>query len=358
MDTSDPAIVFDGEGVCNHCRNFELNSSKRWLPNAEGERRLRGIAERIRHEGRKKEYDCVIGLSGGLDSSYLAYMVKKLQLRPLVIHVDTGWNSELAVKNIESIVKALNFDLFTQVIDWDEMRDVQVAYLRSGIANQDVPQDHAIFASLYHMALKYNVRFVFTGSNLATECILPQSWGYDAMDSIQLRAIHKRFGQRPLATFPILSLYSLYIDFPYLHRMRNIQMLNFLPYSKESARQTLEQELDWRYYGGKHHESRWTRFFQGFYLPARFGYEKRRAHLASLVTTGQMPRAQALAEMQKEHYPPTELNEDRTFVLKKLGLSHEDFEALLAAPRKSYLDYPHEPAWMKRFKWRLRNIWQ
>lgn len=354
MDTTDPDIIFDAGGVCSHCRRFEQTFQPNWFPNDEGRRRLEAMVAQIKAEGRGRDYDCIIGLSGGVDSSYLAIKVKELGLRPLVVHVDAGWNSELAVKNIESLVRALGFDLFTLVIDWEEMRDLQVAFLRAGVANQDVPQDHAYFAGLYRFATREKIRWVLSGGNYATEGILPQSWGYNAMDVRHLTSIHRQFGRRPLRTFPTVSFFNLYFGYPLIRKMRVLRPLDFMPYGKEEAMQELSARFGWRYYGAKHHESVWTKFFQGYYLPARFGFDKRKAHLSSLIVSGQITRDQALHELAQPAYAPDELRRDRAFVGKKLGLSEEEFDALLHAPLKSYQDYPSNEGRQQL----LRTLWK
>ena len=219
MDTSDPEIVFDNQGVCNHCSNFDEVTSKYWLPNDEGSRRWAKTVAELKAEGKGREYDCIIGLSGGVDSSYLAIKVHESGLRPLVVHVDAGWNSELAMSNIESIVKYCNYDLHTHVVDWEEMRDLHLAYLRAGIANQDVPQDHIFFSSLYHFAIKNKIRHVLSGSNIATESIFPDSWLGDAMDSINLRAVHKRYGVNKLKHYKTISFFEYYIWYPLVKKM-------------------------------------------------------------------------------------------------------------------------------------------
>lgn len=353
MDTSDPEISFDENGVCNHCRRFDEVSRSDWFPNEEGERRLAQIVDTIKAEGRGKEYDCALGLSGGVDSSYLAYKAKEYGLRPLVIHVDAGWNSELAVSNIENICKVLDYDLHTHVVDWEDMRDMQLAFLRSGVANQDAPQDHAFFVALYSFAVKNNIRYVLNGSNIATESILPQSWGYNAMDSKFLQAIHRQFGSRKLTAYPTVSFLQYHFYYPYIRRMRVVRMLNYLHYNREEAKQLLIDKLGWKDYGAKHYESRFTKFFQGYFLPTRFGYDKRRAHLSSLVVSGQISRSDALAEMEESKYPDAEQREDRAYIIKKLGLSEEEFERLLNMPHKTFRDYPsNAKLYAKLFKLR------
>ncbi|KAB5488841.1 MULTISPECIES: N-acetyl sugar amidotransferase [Flagellimonas] len=341
MDTTDPNITFDEKGICNHCTDAFERAKTTWFPNKEGERKLLAIVDQIKTSQRKKEYDCIIGLSGGVDSSYLAYKVVELGLRPLVVHIDCGWNSEMAVKNVENIVKKLNLDLHTHVVDWQEMKDLQLAYFKANVANQDVPQDHAIFAALYSYAVRNNIKYVFSGGNFATESILPKAWGYNNMDSKNLKSIHKKFGTRKLKRFPIVSFFKYYIFYPFIWKMKVVRLLNMIEYDKERAMETMKEKLDWQYYGGKHHESRFTKFFQAYYLPHKFGYDKRRAHLSSLIVSGQMDRDQALAEMQEEIYPSDSHLEDMEYVAKKLGISLTEFQDIVAMPNKSYKDYPN-----------------
>jgi len=340
LDTSDPGISFDQEGVCISCRNFDAYVKPIWTPDERGKQKLDAYVAQIRDEGKNEEYDSIIGLSGGVDSSYLAYVAKKLGLRPLAVHVDAGWNSELAVKNIEQLVKSLGIDLHTHVVDWEEMRDLQVAFLKSGVANQDTPQDHAIFGALYACAVKNKIWHVLNGTNYATESLSSSASGYIAMDLRQLKGIHRRFGERPLKTFPTVSFFQYYVYYPFIKRMRIHRLLDYMPYNKDEAMKVLQQELGWRYYGSKHYESRFTKFFQGYYLPTRFGFDKRRLHLANLILSGQMTRDEALRIMSQPAYPPEELNEDKIFVVKKLGLTMEEFEQLLTAPKKTFRDYP------------------
>lgn len=340
MDTTDPEITFDEEGVCNHCRFFEQVLSKNWFPDERGQKLLHEIVKKIQSEGKGKKYDCIIGLSGGVDSSYLAYKAVELGLRPLAVHVDAGWNSEIAVQNINKICQVLQIDLVTEVIDWEEMRDLQLAFLKSGVPNQDIPQDHAFFAALYKFAVKNDIKYVLSGSNYATECILPSSWGYNAMDARHLKAIHKRFGQRELKRYPTISFFSYYFYFPYVKKMKVVKLLNYMPYSKEAAIKELENKIGWQYYGGKHYESRFTKFFQAYYLPTRFGFDKRKAHLSSMIVTGLITREEALNEMKKELYPAEEFIADKKYILDKLGITDEEFEKYMTMPLKSHFDYP------------------
>lgn len=341
MDESDPDILFDAAGVCNHCLAFDAKAPNSWKPTVEGRRELEGIVSRIKSEQRNREYDAVIGLSGGVDSSYLAYVaVREFGLRLLAVHVDGGWNSELAVRNIENIVRTLGIDLYTEVIDWEEMRDLQVAFLRASVANQDVPQDHAFFAALYRTAAKHDLRYVLSGGNLATESVMPFEWAYNAMDSRHLRAIHAKFGQGQLRSYPIVGFFDYYVRYPYLRRMTVIRPLNFLPYRKDEAITTLERAVGFQYYGGKHFESRFTKWQQLQFRPYKFGYDERRAYLSSLILSGQMTRAEALAELESDGYGEVERRADADYVRRKLGLSEAEFEAILSLPARTFRDYP------------------
>ena len=341
MDTSDPDIQFDEAGVCSWCRRFDAEIAPQWFPNADGARRFAAIADGIRRETAGQEYDCIVGLSGGIDSSYAAWVMRrKWNLRLLAVHVDAGWNSELAVKNIENIVKRLDIDLHTEVIDWEEMRDLQLAFLRSGVPNQDIPQDHVFFAALYRFAVRNGLRHVLSGGNIATESVLPPAWGHAAMDLRHLKAIHRRFGSGRLRTYPTCSFFDYYVRYPFLHRMRVVRPLNFMSYDKNHALEVLEQELDYRYYGTKHGESRFTKFFQNYWLPTRFGFDKRRAHLASLILSGQAARGEALLELATPAYPEAQLREDKAFVAKKLGITDDEMEGLLRMPLRIHKNYP------------------
>lgn len=340
MDTSDPQISFDEAGVCNHCRTFESHTRQKWRPEGEETGLLEQQLEIVRRAGAGKEYDCILGLSGGIDSSYLALKVHEWGLRPLVVHVDTGWNSELATANIEVIVKHCDFDLHTVVMDWPEMRDLHLAYLRAGVPNQDVPQDHAIFANLYRYAVANRISYTISGSNLATESVLPASWGGPNMDAINLRAIHKAHGSRPLKHYKTISFWDYFVLYPWVHRMRVLAPLNYMRYDKDAAISELEK-IGWRSYGRKHGESRFTKFFQNYYLPHKFGYDKRKAHYSSLILSGHMTRDAALKALQAPLYSPEELEADMIYFCKKLGLSQNEFISLLEAQSRDHSDYPN-----------------
>ncbi len=349
MDSSDPKIVFDDRGVCNHCKIIIEDRDRYWLPDERGAQKLAALIADIKRAGQGRPYDCIMGLSGGVDSSYLAVKAQEWGLRILAVHVDAGWNSELAVKNIERMVTKLGIDLHTIVIDWEEMRDLQVAFLKAGVPNQDIPQDHAFFAALYRETARQNIPYVLHGGNHATESILPAAWGYSAMDWTHIAAIHRRFGTRALRRFPRVGFF--YFNY-FLRRIKRVQIaqpLDWMPYSKTLAMAELQERFGWQYYGGKHYESRFTKFFQAYYLPTRFGFDKRRAHVASLVAAGEMTRAQGLAEMARPLYDPQELARDRAFVVMKLGLSDAEFQRLLTMPLRQHREFPTQE-WLREMR--------
>ena len=339
MDASDARITFDDEGVCSHCRHFAEVQSKNWFPGPEGQPRLADIVRQIKDHGRDKEYDCIMGLSGGVDSSYVALKIKEFDLRPLVVHVDAGWNTELAVRNIESIIKYCGYDLYTHVVDWEEMRDLQLAYLRSGIANQDVPQDHAFFASMYHFSVKNDIRYIISGGNLATECVFPHAWHHSAMDATNLLDIHRRFGEHPLKAYKTINFFQYYFLYPFVYGMKTILPLNYMPYDKKEALAELVEKVGYKPYQRKHGESAFTRLFQNHYLPQRFGYDKRKPHLSSLILSGQMTRNDALAALAEPLYDAEELATDIQYLCKKLRISQADFDGFVNAPLRDATEF-------------------
>jgi N-acetyl sugar amidotransferase len=349
MDTSDPDITFDAEGVCSHCHAFDRERKTNWFPNEEGARRWAAIADRVRKEGEGKPYDSILGLSGGVDSSYLALKVKEWGLRPLVVHVDAGWNSELAVANIERLVKHCGFDLHTHVVDWQDMRELQLAFLRAAVANQDVPQDHAFFAVLYNFATKNGIRHVLHGGNFATESVLPRSWQASNADERNLRAIHKRYGTKPLRSYPTIGFYAYYLWYPFVKRMNALRPLDYMPYSKAAAIAELTA-VGWRAYPRKHGESIFTKFFQNHYLPVKFGLDKRKPHLSSLILAGEITRAEAVAKLAEPLYDPTELEADIAYLCKKLQIDRAEFDRLMAAPIHHYSEFPNDSARYGRLK--------
>lgn len=362
MDTTDPEISFDQQGVCNYCISFK----ERCLPfidkAASGKAReyLEKKIEDIKLSGKGKAYDCIIGLSGGVDSSYVAYQVKKLGLNPLAVHFDSGWNSEIAVKNIENIVKKLNIDLFTHVCDWEEMKDLQLAFFKSSVPNCDIPTDHAFVAVLYNAALKHGIKYIISGSNLATESVLPTAWGHAAIDLKHLKDIQRKYGNLKLKKYPKIGFLKRYFYCSFIKGIKEFKILDFMEYNKNTAKKIIQDELDWKDYGGKHYESVFTKFFQSYYLPVKFGYDKRRAHLSSLVLSGQISREDALKEMKTLPYQEETLVRDKLFMAKKLGIGVDQLENIFNFPKKNHTDYKHSQLLKllknKKFKDWLKKI--
>jgi len=351
MDTSDQNITFDAQGHCTYCNNFDQTIEPNWHTDSRGEAGLQRMADTIRASSKGKDFDCIIGLSGGLDSSYAAYIAKeKMGLRPLLFHVDAGWNTDQAVGNIEKLVDGLGLDLYTDVINWEEMKDLQVAFLRSGIPDQDLPQDSAFFSSLYRFARQHKIKHIITGSNFSTECCRePEEWGgYLGIDLRLIRGIHRRFGTRPLETFPLKDILVYKIFYQKILGMKVHHPLNLVPYVKADAERELEQRFGWQRFKHKHHESRFTRFYEDYWLPRRFGFEKRRAHFSSLIMTGQMSRETALERIAKPEMDEHFLTQEFEYVAHKLGMTVTELQVLFDAPKKTYHDYPNK-RWMIGF---------
>jgi N-acetyl sugar amidotransferase len=340
MDTSDTRIEFDGEGVCDHCRTFYSKTLPSWHTDERGRDELERMVEMVKKAGRGKEFDCILGMSGGADSSYLLYLAKeKLGLRPLVFHVDAGWNSQEAVNNIECLVDGLKLDLFTEVIDWEEMRDLQLAYFKAGVPHIDTPQDLAFFGTMNKFAHKHKVRYILTGANLSTECIRnPVDWLYYG-DTVQLRDIHDRFGSRPLVNFPVGHILWRKVYLPHILGIKTLRPLNYMPYVKADAIKLLIEKFGWQPYPQKHFESRFTRFVEGYWLPEKFGYDTRRVQFASLIVTKQMTREEALRKLEEPAYDPATITQDFDYIATKLGISSEELRGYFNAPNKSYRDY-------------------
>lgn len=328
MDESDPDLALDANGVCRYCRRYdERASAVSTAPRSPGQTLDRLVAQ-MKAEGKRRPYDCIIGLSGGVDSSYAVLVAKRLGLRPLAVHVDNGWNSELAVMNIESVVRGTGVDLYTHVIDWPQFRDLQLSLLRASVVDLELPSDHAIIAGMMLTARKFGVRWVVSGDNAATETTLPPTWNHRKTDLRNLKAIHRTFSQSSLSTFPQMSTLE-YVAYQRILRMQYVPLLSYVPYVKEEAIAEMAREFGWRAYGGKHHESIITRFYQGYILPRKFGIDKRKLHLSMLVLSGQMTRAEALAELKVPHYDPKLIELDREYVIKKFGITEAEFERIM-----------------------------
>lgn len=339
MDTTDPDIRFDASGVCHHCHEYDERIRRELRSGAEGEAHVARMVVEMKRSGRGKPYDCVIGVSGGVDSTYVALKIKELGLRPLAVHLDNGWDSELAVKNIENTLQKLDIPLYTKVLDWEEFRDLQLAFLRASTPDSEIPSDHAIFAEVRHVAAKHGIKYIIGGQNLRTESHLPLAWSQGHADWTYIKAVHRQFGTVPLRSYPHQGFWTYR---RYLRTQVWFDILNFLDYSKTEAMEVLERELGWRYYGGKHYESIYTRFYQGYILPRKFGYDKRRVHLSSLICAGEISREQALEQLTHAPYPVAMQEEDREYVCKKLGLTDAEFAQIMALPHRSYWDFPSQ----------------
>jgi N-acetyl sugar amidotransferase len=341
MDTTDPNITFDERGWCDYCRNFYKNIRPSWHPNEEGEKMLGPLIDKIKKNGKGRDHDCLIGISGGVDSSYVTYLAKeKFGLRPLIFHVDAGWNSQEAVNNIERLIDGLKLDLHTEVVDWQEMKDLQLAFFKAQVPHQDTPQDHVFFAALYNFAAKHGFKYIITGANHSTECVRePLEWHYHASDLRQLKDIHRRFGKRPLKTFPTADIFKYKLYYRFIKGVRVIKLLNYVPYIKEKAMQELIDRFGWQKYAHKHYESRFTRFFEGYWLPKKFGYDKRRAHFSSVILTNQMTRKEALKRIAQPAYDEQTMSQDFEYVAKKMDLTVAELKEIMEGENKTYRDY-------------------
>ena len=341
MDTTDSMIEFDEKGVCDHCNTFYSHTLPNWHTDEQGKKSLDILVDKIKRAGKGKDFDCIIGMSGGIDSSYLTYIAKeKLGLRPLVFHVDAGWNSQEAVNNIEKLVDKLELDLYTDVIDWEEMKDLQLAFFKSGVSHIDSPQDYAFFATMYKFAEQYDVKYILTGGNLSTECIRnPIEWMYYQSDTVQLRDIHSKFGKRPLVNFPVTNILKHKIYLPYIKGIKLVRPLDSAPYIKQDAIDLLIEKFGWQPYPQKHFESRFTKFYEGYWLPKRFGYDTRKVQYSSLILTGQMTRDEALKKLSKPAYDENMIEHDFEYVATKLGITVKELQSYMGLPKKTYKDY-------------------
>jgi N-acetyl sugar amidotransferase len=344
MDTSDPKISFDEDGICDNCTSFKKNVEPYWYPNDYGKSIFSKQVEQIKLKSIGKEFDSIMGLSGGLDSSYLLHIaVKEFGLRPLVFHVDGGWNTDLAVSNIEKMVKKLNLELFVEVINWEEMKDFQLAWFKSGTPHLDIAQDHAYFATMFHFARKHKINTILNGGNISTEGIRnPLDWIYYGTDMSLIKDIRKKFSTNKMKTYPWSSIYYHKIYLKYFKKIEVLRPLNYMPYNKKMAIEILAKEYDWTPYPQKHFESRFTKFYEGYWMPTRFGYDTRRVQFSSLIVTNQMTREDALEELNKLPYNPETINEDKKYIANKLGISYEELMKYHVMEKKWWFDYKNE----------------
>ncbi len=340
MDTSDPAITFDEQGICNHCTGYFSRSRFYELPLEERQDQLRRLVSQIKSVGRGKEYDCIIGVSGGVDSSFVALKVKELGLRPLAIHVDNGWDAEVAVGNIKRLLEKLGVDLYTVVLDWEEFRRLQLAFLRSSTPDSEIPSDHAIVASFYNAARKYRAGYYISGINFRTEGIHARAWSQGHLDKRYVESVYRAHCGGRLRRFPLIPLSRLGLSVVF-HRPRSVFLLDYFDYDKAAAKEMLMGEFGWQDYGGKHFESVYTRCYQGWILPQKFGFDKRKMHLSTLICSGQITREDALRELEQPPYDPSLVEPDKIFVAKKLGITVEEFEQIMQLPARRYEDYPN-----------------
>jgi N-acetyl sugar amidotransferase len=335
---ADPDIRFDEKGICHYYYDYQQAAKTGLHEGPAGEAKLQALVQKIKDEGRGKPYDCLIGLSGGVDSSYVAWLVKKLGLRPLAVHLDNGWNSELAVKNVENIITRLNIDLYTLVVNWEEFKDIQLAYLRASVVDIEVVSDHAIFATMYKLAKEKKTGYIISGTNIVTEHIMPPSWLYKKMDFTNLKDIHNQYGKVKLKTYPTFD-FKKYVYYSAVLKLNPVSILNYVPYNKKEVKELITRELGWRDYGGKHYESLFTKFYQAYILPEKFKIDKRKAHLSTLICSGQITKEQALHELAQPLYAAADLNQDKEYVLKKLGLSEQEFETIMKTPPRRHEDF-------------------
>ena len=340
MDTTDSRIVFDENGVCDYCSDYYKNILPAWRAKLEDETLLARTAAEIKKNTAGQKYNCIIGLSGGVDSSYLCYVAKELMgLNPLCYVCDTGWNLKVADDNIKRITEALELDVYTETVDWEEMKDLQTAFLKSQVPYQDLPQDHAIFAGLYNYAVSHGIRYVLTGANSATECIRPPiEWVYQN-DLRLIKDIHKRFGKIKLKNFPLCSMVKYRLYYPLFKGMKRVAPLDMVEYDKEKVKAFLTERFGWEAYANKHYEDVFTRFYEGYYLPHKFGYDKRKCYLSNEILAGTKAREDALIELEQPGYDEQTMRADLEYIAAKLDMSAAQLEALIEGENKTFRDY-------------------
>ena len=341
MDTiGNNEIRFDDLGVCNYCYEYEEKKKTRLSTPEIREYDLNTILRKIKKTESSNKYDCIIGVSGGVDSTYTAYLVKKLGLRPLAVHFDNGWNSELSVHNIQKTLDTLDIDLYTYVVDWEEFRDLQIAFLKSSTPDGEIPSDHAITATLYMIASKFGIKHIISGNNFKYEGVMPRLWAYGHIDWKYIKSIKKKFGKKKQKSYPYLTI-KKFIWYTIIKKIKMISILNYIDYDKSEAMKILTDKLGWEYYGGKHYESNYTKYYQGVILPKKFGIDKRKLHYSASILSSQISREDALKELKKEIYPEEQLKIDTEYVINKLNLSKESFDNIMKLKPKVFLNYPN-----------------
>ena len=342
MDSTDPTIIFDDKGVCDYVNNFNNNIKPYWNTGEKGKKEIFKIVDKIKKEGKDKTHDCIIGISGGLDSSYLVYVAKEIfGLNPLLYHVDAGWNSSVSNHHIQSLVDGLELDLYTDVINWNEMKDLQRAFIKSQVPDIDTPQDLVFFSSLYNYFAKNKIKYILTGGNFSTECVRePLAWGsYYQTDMKYVNDIHKKFGEIKLETFPTCDIFKYKILYRFFNGVRVVKPLDFIPFIKEDAENLLENKFGWKRYQHKHHESRFTRFYESYWLPKKFGFDKRKNQFSSLILTNQMTRSEALKRLEKPELSEDEMKKEFEYVANKLDFSVDELNSYFNGKNKTFHDY-------------------
>lgn len=355
MDDKNTDIEFDKKGYCNYCSDALIRKETTWFNDNNGKKQLEKIIEEMKQKNKNKKYDCILGLSGGIDSCYTAYLLKQYGVRMLAVHIDAGWNTKVSEENVKLLCDKLNLELVTIKMDFEEMYDLQRAYFLAEVPDQDVPQDHVFFSELYRYALKYGLKYFISGGNFSSESILPSCWGHDAMDGKNLKDIHKKFGQEKLKRVKPLSFFEIYISIPYIKRLKKIRPLNYINYNKELAIKELHDKFGFKYYGGKHCESSFTRLYQGYILPEKFGINKKKAHYSSLIIANQVTRAEALKEINKNDYLNNdELEEDIKLFIDRINISREEFDKIISNNKKrehiEFKNYYKLSKFMKKLK--------
>lgn len=341
MDTTDPDIVFDENGVCNHCTGFLKRREEVKAMKKAGKEHLQELVEKIKLAGKNRKYDAVLGISGGVDSCYVAYLLKQFGIRTLLVHLDNGWNSDDATLNIKNIAKKLGFDYESYVLDWEEFKDIQLAFLKASVVEAETPTDVAIQGALHQVAARYGVKYIISGGNLATEGILPKKWHYNAKDTKYFNHIVRTFGSKKPRKFPNFG-YQTELYSKFVKGIRIIYFLNYVDYNKADAMKLLQDELGWRYYGGKHHESRFTKFVQSYLLPKKFDLDYRKATFSSQICAGDITREEAIEGLKAPIYNEEDMEREKEYIAKKLGISRAELNEIIERPGKYYDEYPND----------------